>query len=225
MLVSWLSARSLLPYPEEQPWPLGFQCLAPAIGIAGPVPRAVHAFAACARPYRACRSHAPTCLSAGARSTAMRPLHSGDDKRRHTICQHLQPLPDCLSRPATNAPPTSKADSQNSISIPVDDASYPQESRSFRCGTGPIALADPSRVPYLFYMGTARFDTVGDFFKYKVDVAIRCDNCRRKRILTAEQVEAIFGLGTRIVTAERRLRCSHCKAKGGRLAPIPRLEG
>lgn len=72
-------------------------------------------------------------------------------------------------------------------------------------------------------MGTTRFGTIGDFMRHGVDVAIRCDNCRRKSTLSAEQVEAIFALGTRIIAAQRRLRCSHCKAKGGRLAPIPRL--
>ena len=72
-------------------------------------------------------------------------------------------------------------------------------------------------------MGTARFETVGDYLRHKVDVAIRCDRCRHKRTLTAEQLEAIFGLGTRLVTAERRLRCGKCQGKGGRLAPIPKL--
>lgn len=74
-------------------------------------------------------------------------------------------------------------------------------------------------------MATARFETIGDFMKYGVDVAIRCDNCRRRRTLTAEQLEAIFGLGTRVFAAQRRLRCSHCKGKGARLAPIPKLGG
>ncbi len=77
----------------------------------------------------------------------------------------------------------------------------------------------------MFRMGTARFETIGDYLRYDVDVAIRCDGCRYRRTLTAEQIQAIFGLGTRIITAQRRLRCSRCGAKGGRLAPIPRLTG
>jgi len=73
-------------------------------------------------------------------------------------------------------------------------------------------------------MATARFETIMDFARQDVDAAVRCEGCRHVRKLTAEQLATIFGLGTRIVTAERRLRCSRCDHKGARLRPIPRLE-
>jgi DNA-directed RNA polymerase subunit RPC12/RpoP len=64
-------------------------------------------------------------------------------------------------------------------------------------------------------MGTARIETIMDFARLKVDVAIRCDGCRHKRHMRFEQMEAVFGLGTRIVEAQRRLKCSQCGHKGG----------
>ena len=73
-------------------------------------------------------------------------------------------------------------------------------------------------------MGNFRFETILDFSSKQVDVAVRCDGCRRVRYLTAAQVADIFGIACRIVTAERRLRCSQCGHKGAKLAPIPRLE-
>lgn len=73
-------------------------------------------------------------------------------------------------------------------------------------------------------MGTARFETIMDFARREVDVAVRCRGCRYTRHMKADQVGDVFGLGTRIATAERRLRCSKCGHKGARLAPIPRLE-
>ena len=63
-----------------------------------------------------------------------------------------------------------------------------------------------------------------DFASYGVDVAIRCEGCRRTRHMTRDEVAAVFGPGTRIPTAERRLRCSRCGHKGARMRPIPRLE-
>jgi hypothetical protein len=74
-------------------------------------------------------------------------------------------------------------------------------------------------------MGTARFETIVDFARYGVDVAIRCDGCRRRRLQTFEQIEAVFGAGTRIATAERRLKCSVWGHKGARVRPVPRLSG
>ena len=72
-------------------------------------------------------------------------------------------------------------------------------------------------------MGTARIDTIMDFARLNVDVAVRCGGCRRKRHLTAEEIEAVFGLATRVATAERRLKCGECGHKGARLSPVPRL--
>jgi DNA-directed RNA polymerase subunit RPC12/RpoP len=73
-------------------------------------------------------------------------------------------------------------------------------------------------------MGSARFETVLDFARLGVDVAIRCDGCKHKRNLTAEQLATIFGLGARLATVRRRLTCSKCGHKGASLAPIPRLD-
>ena len=69
-----------------------------------------------------------------------------------------------------------------------------------------------------------RFETILDYARHGYDVAIRCEACRHRRFLTVEQVIDIFGLATRIGRAELRLRCMHCGHKGGRMAPIPRLE-
>jgi hypothetical protein len=74
-------------------------------------------------------------------------------------------------------------------------------------------------------MGSARIETIVDYVRLHVDVAIRCLGCRRTRNMTADEMAAVFGLPTRIVTAERRLRCSKCGHKGAKLAPIPRLSG
>lgn len=71
-------------------------------------------------------------------------------------------------------------------------------------------------------MGTARFETVLDYGRRGVDVAIRCEGCRYVRNLTADQLQAIFG-GARIIEAQRRLRCSQCGHRGAKLAPIPPL--
>jgi hypothetical protein len=54
-------------------------------------------------------------------------------------------------------------------------------------------------------MGTAKFETVMDFAKYKVDVAIRCEGCRYKRNMPAEQFEAVFGIATRLAEVRRLL--------------------
>ena len=69
-----------------------------------------------------------------------------------------------------------------------------------------------------------RFETIMDFGRHRVDVALRCNGCRHTRFLTLEQVVDIFGLATRIGRAELRLRCTRCGHKGGRMAPIPQLE-
>lgn len=73
-------------------------------------------------------------------------------------------------------------------------------------------------------MGCARFETVLDYFKRDVDVAVRCEGCRHLRHMTREQFEAVFGIECRLIVAARRLRCSRCGHKGARLAAIPRLE-
>jgi hypothetical protein len=72
-------------------------------------------------------------------------------------------------------------------------------------------------------MGSARIETILDFARLNVDAAIRCDGCRRKRNMTAEELAVVFGIGARVATAERRLRCSACGHKGARVAPIPKL--
>lgn len=74
-------------------------------------------------------------------------------------------------------------------------------------------------------MGTARFETIMDFLRLNVDVAVRCSGCRRIRYMTAEELEAVFGAPTRLLTAQRRLRCSQCGHRGAKLAPIPRMQG
>jgi hypothetical protein len=66
----------------------------------------------------------------------------------------------------------------------------------------------------MFRMGTARFETIMDFARYQVDVAIRCDGCLRTRHLSDAQMEAVFGIGVRIATAERRLKCRVCGHEG-----------
>ena len=73
-------------------------------------------------------------------------------------------------------------------------------------------------------VGSARFEIVMDYAVRGVDVALRCGGCRHTRFLTSAQAADIFGLAERITRAERRLRCSRCGHKGGRMAPIPRLE-
>jgi hypothetical protein len=73
-------------------------------------------------------------------------------------------------------------------------------------------------------MGTARFETILDYARYDVDAAIRCGGCGHTRYLKLEQLEAIFGLGTRIGTAARRLKCSKCGHKGAKVTPVPRLD-
>jgi len=73
-------------------------------------------------------------------------------------------------------------------------------------------------------MGSARFRTVVDFARLGVDVAIRCEGCRRIRYMQANELGIVLGVGTRIFVAERRLKCSKCGHKGAKLAPIPRLE-
>jgi hypothetical protein len=35
----------------------------------------------------------------------------------------------------------------------------------------------------------------------------------------------VFGAGTRIAAAERRLKCSVCGHKGAKTRPVPRLDG
>jgi DNA-directed RNA polymerase subunit RPC12/RpoP len=72
-------------------------------------------------------------------------------------------------------------------------------------------------------MGTARFETLMDFARRNVDVAIQCEGCRYRRSMPHEELEAVFGMGTRVVEVRRRLRCSKCGHKGAKLAPIPRL--
>ena len=69
-----------------------------------------------------------------------------------------------------------------------------------------------------------RFETILDYARHEVDVAIRCNGCRHRRFLTVEQVIDIFGIATRIGRAEHRLRCMQCGHKGGRMAPIAKLE-
>lgn len=73
-------------------------------------------------------------------------------------------------------------------------------------------------------MGTAKFETLMDFAKREVDVAIRCQGCRRVRKVKIEVLADVLSLGTRVVEAERRLRCGECGHRGARLAPILRLE-
>lgn len=73
-------------------------------------------------------------------------------------------------------------------------------------------------------MGTARFDEIIHFAARNVDVAIRCGGCRRVRYMKAEEMADVFGLATRVVTAERRLKCRACGHKGAKLAPVPRFE-
>ena len=73
-------------------------------------------------------------------------------------------------------------------------------------------------------MGTSRFETIMDFARRNVDVAMRCQGCKRIRKMTVEELGTVFGLATKVATAERRLRCSQCDHKGARLTPIPRIE-
>lgn len=73
-------------------------------------------------------------------------------------------------------------------------------------------------------MGSARFDTLTDFYVRKVDVAIRCDGCRYKRFMAVGEMLSIFGAGEKVWNIKRRLKCSKCGHRGASLAPIPRLE-
>jgi hypothetical protein len=68
-----------------------------------------------------------------------------------------------------------------------------------------------------------RFFFVCDFLSHGFDVAIRCDACRRKRTINAEQACAIFGAAEKIMNGQRRLRCAKCEGRGGRMTPIPRM--
>ena len=55
-----------------------------------------------------------------------------------------------------------------------------------------LASQPGSLVPFMFHMGSARLDTVFDFARLEVDVAVRCLGCRYTRKLRAEQLLAIF---------------------------------
>jgi hypothetical protein len=73
-------------------------------------------------------------------------------------------------------------------------------------------------------MATARFETIMDYLRLNVDVAVRCTGCRRTRYMRAEELEAVFGVAARVLVAQRRFKCGECGHKGAKLAPIPRLE-
>jgi hypothetical protein len=72
-------------------------------------------------------------------------------------------------------------------------------------------------------MGSARFELIIDFYRHEVDVALRCDGCKHTRCLTVQQVGKIFGIEERIAKCAKRLVCSRCGHKGGRMTPIPKL--
>jgi hypothetical protein len=72
-------------------------------------------------------------------------------------------------------------------------------------------------------MASAKFESMLDFAKRDVDVAIRCNHCRHTRMLTIEQACDIFGMATRVARAQSRCRCSECGGRGARMTPIPKL--
>lgn len=74
-------------------------------------------------------------------------------------------------------------------------------------------------------MGTARFETITDYIRREVDIAIRCLGCGHTRDMKADSLVAIFGLSVRVAEVKRRLRCRQCGHKGAKLAPIPKLKG
>lgn len=73
-------------------------------------------------------------------------------------------------------------------------------------------------------MGSARFEPIIDFYRHEVDVALRCNGCKHTRFLTVQQVGKIFGIEERITRCAKRLLCSGCGHRGGRMTAIPKLD-
>jgi DNA-directed RNA polymerase subunit RPC12/RpoP len=84
----------------------------------------------------------------------------------------------------------------------------------------------PNRAMFLqcSAMSSARFETIMDFGRLKVDAAIRCQGCGHTKNMTSAELGQAFGYGERVARAAKRLRCQECGRRGARLIPVPRLE-
>lgn len=70
-------------------------------------------------------------------------------------------------------------------------------------------------------MGHVNFRTLFDYSRHCSAVAIVCRRCRHTKSVEVRELVGWFGLPCRKADAEKRLKCSACGRRGGRLVPLP----
>ena len=72
-------------------------------------------------------------------------------------------------------------------------------------------------------MANTRFETTACFGRHGADAMIRCVACQHTTRATSLDMMKMFPNPVRLSVATKRLRCSHCGAKGSvKIAPVPR---
>ena len=69
-------------------------------------------------------------------------------------------------------------------------------------------------------MSTKHIRTTADVVRFGASVRIDCANCGAARTLTGQALATACGL-LPLATAQARLRCARCGAKGARMAVLP----
>ncbi|MDT9599689.1 hypothetical protein [Sphingosinicella rhizophila] len=70
-------------------------------------------------------------------------------------------------------------------------------------------------------MADTRIWTTRDFLKRRADARISCAQCHHAVILSPPLVQLLFPAPCPLDMAIRKLRCSRCGARQGRIAPVP----
>ena len=73
----------------------------------------------------------------------------------------------------------------------------------------------------MFSMNNRRIENTLGFGRARAMAKIECTRCQHGQVLNQQELVGLFPQVMPIDMAQKRLRCSVCGAKAGRIAPIP----
>lgn len=69
------------------------------------------------------------------------------------------------------------------------------------------------------HMGNRRFDSMMDLARHDMPAVISCHGCGHRVSMAPDVACKTFGMATRFMDVDRRLVCSGCGARRGRIEP------
>ena len=75
----------------------------------------------------------------------------------------------------------------------------------------------------MFSMNNRRIENTLGFGRARAMAKIQCTRCQHGQVLNQQELMRLFPQVMPIDLAQKKLRCSVCRAKAGRITPIPEL--